>query len=448
MKNIKILWLLLLFGCTRGCTTCTRIIDSETQTRNVNGAEASITAQKIKVTRAFLDRVRFGNIKNEFPIQLDIHSSNSYCFNYLLTLEGRPPIEVSAQMSIDESTDMQVAFSALHLLASSDKKHYASFIEGQFVEVYCFLPQGPPFAVPLEGVQSPESFPWEKLKPPVKWATELIEGQSEMLLSGPQRNTLIESLRAQAPGNTLDFVLLKHFPEKDLTEYVIREERIGQIAQASPEWKKLALEKADHLLQVSLFYGNALDLIFGLKDTALFAKADGLLLPKWLVREDGAEQVHVYAERRYPSLPGPMQQALLQKALAEMQKPNEVWYWERAADLLLKHAPHQMPAIEQGIALMLASEKYRQEEEVREAADNYIFALYAQLSDKSKVALVQHCKQWIDKSASFVERRRYFGFLSDKIDCNALLALRQKHLDDLQHESLPQGCVAPEVKAQ
>ena len=272
-------WCLTQAALFLGGCTCNWFAPSSQETREVDGV-------KVRLKAAAHRKIGVGVLGAPHVGGMLYPTMKGYGYGVLLSVEGRPEVNVFARGGFDEMVAPEVLARAVRqqrVKFSPDRRHLATSPEGSRHWLMLHLMRkGPPF--PSYGsIQRNKQQPdFSGLKSPETIAVEILQrgGRGVMRNKKSQRGKLFwMAVEAQPAGGPLDRPLLDLWPRVRPARRLVQK-RAEQGSGVTAAWRKAALRKAARALS-GRQTRHACELIMRTGDAAAIQRMDDQLLARF-----------------------------------------------------------------------------------------------------------------------------------------------------------------------
>jgi hypothetical protein len=307
--------LLLLTGCQRGCNYNTdKVLGAKEFPVQIDQTPATLQVQKVehKTTNSkWNGRIGLGCSCSQTEVARDLD------YSYGLQLPNRPFLSDICSRSVYSAPDTSYLTASKYLKFNwyHNKEHLAvtTADSGLLLRVYHLLPQGGmPFLsehiytanrysehkiyakdFDASVLGKPEAIAWKILK-----ANTSISGYD---VAKGHTNTydhlFIKALQDQKAPSPYDFFILENMKTHERFFDVLSEERVAEAAKNSAEWKAKAMKMATQCIRDNEKSSNAIQIVFGMDNAALYETIDHIYEQQWFDTRHG-EAVGYFSRRK------------------------------------------------------------------------------------------------------------------------------------------------------
>ena len=272
---LSFLFIVFTSSCRNGCTiVSSKIVEKETEVRNIDNFKIKITANKVKYTGT--------NARGLLRNKLRITRNSWFGTNYTLKINDRKPNKDLIRRYAKEEADLTQVLKKFRIEFSPDKQHIAI---GDNDTVFDFL-----HLLKTDKAFFSHRYYYKKNKftpktyeafNKIKWKTFPPAEQlfDSLITSDFAGNEYFEILENMPPGNKYEISLIKNW-DCPVAVGLFTKKRVKQIIKASPEWKNIAVEKLETVISKKMygtFKSKSYDLVRYIDDASLLTKIDSII---------------------------------------------------------------------------------------------------------------------------------------------------------------------------
>ena len=444
--------LMLSFSCQHGCgcngCTSTVIVDQEARKIRVDDIRMKVTANKNRVT----------NRKLKLDEELYIDKTIWYSIDYYLQVEKRPDIKNICEFIVPENQDIEMALDKFNVRFSPDKKHFAVGLDIKVYDFFHLLEEGVPFSSGCYYLKDSNftfiqtanldfnSINWNIFPKPENLLEKIIipNNYSPWALNCNKQNVL-KLLNQMPPGNSHEMVLINNW-YCEIADIHFTQQRVDQILNVSPEWKKKALKSLlkeidNSVSQDDSRLDESLDMILWIKDPLALNKADSMMFEDYFAGGYAGD----YLVKRLIDNKSPLNKNI-QSALLTTAKDKATNFQTKTDKMSENNAFEILLFFKEYSILKTFIENNVQLEAVKnDFTDISIVTIkkYNSYPKDLQTLMVKNYHEIAkrqDLGLSGFDISEVVEFLKDKIPCTDLKKLVELHKNDLVAFQFPKGC--------
>lgn len=240
-------------NCT-GCGSCTshKTVDTEKQKREVDGIKIKIEVEKVKHKNR-----KLSGLFNPYK-EVRVDRTTWFTAVYNVQIQKRPMLSNVMEIDCDNEEDFSTYPDKLEIKFSPEKTSFAVGYMKKAASFYHLLSEGSPF--PSHG------FYWRKIESDttsspdidkIDWSVfpktnalfdSIIVNSIKYGCTVESENIYLALLAQMEPGNSHELALINNWYNR-IAMMFFDEQRVKKIISASPEWKKIAVEKSINILK-------------------------------------------------------------------------------------------------------------------------------------------------------------------------------------------------------